>query len=134
MKGVEKIMYTAPCRFCGQIVQFEGDHGLTETQRQEEATMTCTCEEAREYQKKKLRKERAIKNVQTLFGEEAEETKQVSGKIVDILRAAVEEIYTGELARVTVNLRGGVKGTVSQNGKGEINVERIETKKQKLTE
>ena len=34
----------------------------------------------------------------------------------------------------TPNLRGGVKASISQNAKGEINVERTETKKQKLTE
>lgn len=39
-----------------------------------------------------------------------------------------------ELAKVTLNLRGGVKASISQNSKGEINVERTETKKQKLTE
>jgi hypothetical protein len=49
-------------------------------------------------------------------------------------KAAVEEIYTGGLAKVTLNLRGGVKASISQNSKGEINVERTETKKQKLTE
>lgn len=54
--------------------------------------------------------------------------------IVNILKAAVEEIYTGGLAKVTLNLRGGVKASISQNAKGEINVERTETKKQKLTE
>ena len=53
---------------------------------------------------------------------------------VKLLMAAVEEIYTGGLAKVTINLRGGVKASVSQNSKGEINVERTETKKQKLTE
>ena len=52
----------------------------------------------------------------------------------EILKAAVEEIYTGGLAKVTLNLRGGVKASISQNAKGEINVERTETKKQKLTE
>ena len=40
----------------------------------------------------------------------------------------------GGLAKVTLNLRGGVKASISQNSKGEINVERTETKKQKLTE
>ena len=39
-----------------------------------------------------------------------------------------------KLAKVTLNLRGGVKASISQNSKGEINVERTETKKQKLTE
>ena len=53
---------------------------------------------------------------------------------MNVLKAAVEEIYTGGLAKVTINLRGGVKASVSQNSKGEINVERKETKKQKLTE
>ena len=54
--------------------------------------------------------------------------------VFHILRAAVEEIYSGGLAKVTLNLRGGVKASISQNSKGEINVERTETKKQKLTE
>ena len=36
--------------------------------------------------------------------------------------------------KVTLNLRGGGKASISQNAKGEINVERTETKKQKLTE
>ena len=53
---------------------------------------------------------------------------------MNILKAAVEEIYTGGLAKVTLHLRGGVKASISQNSKGEINVERTETKKQKLTE
>ena len=58
----------------------------------------------------------------------------MNDEIVEILMAAVKEIYTGGLAKVTLNLRGGVKASISQNDKGEINVERIETRKQKLTE
>ena len=54
--------------------------------------------------------------------------------VVDVLKAAVEEIYSGGLAKMTLNLRGGIKAAISQNSKGEINVERTETKKQKLTE
>jgi hypothetical protein len=60
--------------------------------------------------------------------------KRCGEGIVKLLNAAVEEIYTGGLAKVTLNLRGGVKASISQNAKGEINVERTETKKQKLTE
>lgn len=85
-------------------------------------------------QKKKNRKENAMKNVEKLFGEEAQQDKRIGEDIVKLLRAAVEEIYTGGLAKVTLNLRGGVKASVSQNSKGEINVERTETSKQKLTE
>ncbi len=80
------------------------------------------------------RKEKAMMNVSALFGENAAPDKRCGEGIVNILKAAVEEIYTGGLAKVTLNLRGGVKASISQNAKGEINVERTETKKQKLTE
>lgn len=125
---------TAPCRFCGQMVQIESDKELTQPQAEEQATMSCNCDAAVEYQKEKQRKEKAMKNVSVLFGEDAAHGKRVGEGIVSILRAAVEEIYYGGLAKVTLNLRGGVKASISQNSKGEINVERTETKKQKLTE
>lgn len=129
-KGVQ----TGECRFCGQMVQLDTDDNLTKPQAEELATMTCTCDRAVEYQKEKQRKEKALKNVSVLFGEDAAPEKRIGEGIVNILRASVEEIYTGGLAKVTLNLRGGVKASISQNSKGEINVERTETKKQKLTE
>lgn len=129
-----KIIPTAACRFCGQMIQLEGDCELTQQQAEERATMMCQCSEADEYQKEKQRKEKALKNVSLLFGEDAPQEKRNGEGIVDILRAAVEEIYSGGLAKVTLNMRGGVKASISQNSKGEINVERTETKKQKLTE
>ena len=125
---------TGACRFCGQTIAIETEESLTSPQLAEEATMRCTCEQAVEYQKEKQRKENALKNVSVLFGQDAAPEKRVGEEIVSILSAAVEEIYTGGLAKVTLNLRGGVKASVSQNAKGEINVERTETKKQKLTE
>lgn len=134
MGKVKETLQTAPCRFCGQMVQFMGDKDLTEPQAQEIATTNCDCDEAVEYQKEKNRKENALKNVQKLFGEDAPSDKRIRDDIVKILTAAVEEIYTGGLAKATLNLRGGVKASVSQNSKGEINVERTETRKQKLTE
>ena len=128
------IVKTAKCRFCGQMTQIETDKELTQPQAEEQATMTCNCTEAVEYQKEKQRKEKAMMNVFALFGENAAPDKRCGEGIVNILKAAVEEIYTGGLAKVTLNLRGGVKASISQNAKGEINVERTETKKQKLTE
>lgn len=130
----KKITNTAPCRFCGQMIHIEAGGELTEPQAEELATMSCTCSEAVEYQKEKQRKEKALKNVSVLFGEDAPHEKRINEGIVGILRAAVEEIYSGGLAKITLNLRGGVKASISQNSKGEINVERTETKKQKLTE
>lgn len=59
---------------------------------------------------------------------------QTPEEIVDLLREGVEQVYSGYLAKITLNMRGGLKACISQNAKGEINVERIETKKKKLTE
>lgn len=101
------IINTAPCRFCGQMVQIDSEEKLTEPQAEEKATMSCTCEQAVEYQKEKQRKEKAIQNVAALFGEMAAAEKRCGEGIVKLLNAAVEEIYTGGLAKVTLNLRGG---------------------------
>lgn len=98
---------TAQCRFCGQMVQIESDEELTKPQAEEQATMTCNCSEAVEYQKEKQRKEKAMMNVSALFGEDAAPEKRCGEGIVKIIKAAVEEIYTGGLAKVTLNLRGG---------------------------
>lgn len=125
---------TAACRFCGQMIQLDEDCELTRQQTEERATMYCGCSRALDYQKEKQRKEKALKNVSVLFGTDAAPDRRAGEGIVGILQAAVEEIYSGGLAKVTLNLRGGVKGSISQNSKGEINVERTETKKQKLTE
>ena len=89
------IINTAPCRFCGQMVQIDSEEKLTQPQAEEQATMSCTCEQAVEYQKEKQRKEKAMQNVAALFGEAAAPEKRCGEGIVKILKAAVEEIYTG---------------------------------------
>ena len=77
--------------------------------------------------KKKNRRKKALENVTTLFGTESE-------VVLNLLNQAVNAICDDEMERITVNLYGGVKCTISQNSKGEINVERTVTKKQKLSE
>lgn len=66
--------------------------------------------------------------------DKAGQNRRSDGWKSDVYCQPRQEIYTGGLAKVTLNLRGGVKASISQNAKGEINVERTETKKQKLTE
>lgn len=117
---------TAPCRFCGQIRQLE-DAERTEEQAIEEATTNCDCLKAVMYRKEKRRKEKAMQNVDTLFAQEEE-------GIEKLLKAAVDLILEDQMEKITLNLYGGVKATISQNSKGEINVERTVTRKQKLSE
>ena len=127
-----KTLVTAACRFCGQMNQVES--GLTAPQAEEQATMSCMCEQALEYQQKKARKDSAKNNVHTLFGTGAAERDRCNEKVIDMLIEGVEMIYSGEVAKMTLNLPGGTRATISRNSKGEISVERMKTKKQKLTE
>ena len=90
---MEKIVKTAQCRFCGQMVQFETDEELTKPQAEEQATMTCNCTEAVEYQKEKQRKEKAMQNVAALFGEVAAPEKRCGEGIVNILKKEVMEKF-----------------------------------------
>lgn len=128
----EKMTNIGECRFCKQLLTLEEE--MTEAQANERATMRCKCEDAMEYQKEAMRKEKALQNIQALFGDGAPKENRVKEEIAEILKKGVEVIYTGSLAKITLNLRGGVKATISQNSKGEISVERAEAKKQKLTE
>lgn len=82
---------------------------------------------ASEYQKEKNRKKKALENVKKLFGHETEEIQK-------LLNSAAECVCDDQMEKITLNLYGGIKATISRNSKGEINVERTVTKKQKLTE
>lgn len=89
------IMKTAKCRFCGQMTQIESDEELTVAQAEEQATMTCNCPDAVEYQKEKQRKEKAMQNVAALFGEAAAPEKRCSEGIGTFSRQQLRR-YTPE--------------------------------------
>lgn len=115
---------TAPCRFCGQIVQIQDV--LTDEDAVEAATMACECQEAVSYRRERERRERTLENVRALFGRE-EDTA------VQILIAAAEGVLDGEVTKIALTLYDGTKASISQTSQGDINVERTETKKRRLT-
>lgn len=77
------IINTAPCRFCGQMVQIDSEEKLTQPQAEEQATMSCTCEQAVEYQKEKQRKEKAIR---AKFSEKMESAKTAVSNAIDRIK------------------------------------------------
>lgn len=123
---MEKKLVTAACVYCGQVTQFETDKEMSQEKYDEAATLKCTCAAAREHQKRWERKQGAMENVDLLFQEEQE-------AVIKALKRGVELICSNMIEKITLNLYAGVKATISQNSKGEINVERTVTCKQKLT-
>lgn len=123
---------TAPCMFCGQIRQISAENELTDEQAIEMATMSCDCPEAIAYQKDKKRKEKAMSHISVLFGEEAEARMKIKEDIVEIMMAATEQIYDGDLDSITLSIPGGVKAKIGMNAKGGIKVERTDSAKREL--
>jgi hypothetical protein len=117
---------TAPCKFCGQLVKIQDmptGEGAAEA-----ATMACECQEAVSYRREKKRRERTLDNVRALFGKGED-----SDGAVQILLAAAEGVLDGEITKIALTLYDGTKASISQTSKGDINVERTETVKRRLT-
>lgn len=117
---------TAPCKFCGQMVQIQD--APTEEGAVEAATMACECPEAVSYCREKKRRERTLENVRTLFGREED-----SDGAVQILLTTAEGVLNGEVTKANLTLYDGTKASISLTAQGDINVERTETKKRRLT-
>lgn len=130
--SAEKNLQTAPCRYCGQIVQFAAEGALTEEMAVEMAALNCDCEDAKAHQILMQQEKKALKNVQALFGEKAGQGNTVGENAIGILNAAVLGACDMELDKLTMNLPGGIKATISRNSEGRIKVERTETKKRQL--
>lgn len=103
---MEKIGY---CRFCGQMTSISPDtpDGLDEDQLIERATLSCNCDGAVEYRAAVKRKQKALKNVSALFGDDAPLQKRLSAQVVKLLKDAVELLCDDGMEKMTLNLWGG---------------------------
>lgn len=112
------------CIFCGQLMPFE-TMGLTrEDDLNEFATEKCDCTEAKIYVKRKKSLEGAKEKIQQLFGKES-----YGEAAVEILNKAADSIFNRKIDNLTINIGNGCQGKVSQTSKGNIKVERTDTKK-----
>lgn len=95
------VMQYGSCKFCGQTHPFETIGMATEEQLDEWATEKCSCSEAKEQREMKESEDRAVKNIERLFGQ------YDAGAI---LKAAVHSVAICAVDSVTVNVGNGVKG------------------------
>ncbi|MCM1057909.1 MAG: hypothetical protein NC517_09915 [Firmicutes bacterium] len=105
------------CKFCGQTYQLETSGMCTQDQLDEWATEKCDCYEASETRNMKAAEDKAIKNVEKLFG------KYDAGAI---LKAAVHSVAIAAVDSVVVNVGNGIKATLKLN-KGKVQVQKTVT-------
>jgi hypothetical protein len=114
------------CIYCGQLMPFETTGLAREDDLNEWATEKCDCSEAKIYAKRKKSLSGAKEKIKQFFGSES------SGEIViKLLDMATDAIFENKIDDLSINIGNGCKGKVSQNSKGNIKVERTDTRKVK---
>ena len=105
------------CKFCGQTYQLETSGMCSQEQLDERATEKCDCGEAKETREMKEAEDKAIKNIEKLFGQ------YDTGAI---LKAAVHSVAICAVDSVVVNVGNGIKATLKLN-KGKVQVQKTVT-------
>lgn len=114
---------TGGCIYCGQIRTVEVEEGITDRAVDIEVTKWCNCHDASKEREKLERMEAAQANVDKLFESNSTEVKE-------FLKAAVVLIGERRAGKISVELGGKVKAQISKTSKGNIKVERTESKKE----
>lgn len=116
---------TGECTYCGQVnVLPMGNY--TQEEKDEKATELCNCDDAIN--------ERIIKNahgkIKEIFLADCEEIglNKLNDEQIKMLNAAAEDIVYDNALNVVVTFRGGIKATLKKNSKGEIEIQRMDTR------
>lgn len=108
--------YIGACVYCGQTQQIMNPIGTTEEELNQVATMMCTCDEARLYQKIS----NAERKIDGLLLERYPKAAELSKMVVGM-------VARDEVADVTINTGMQMKIKISKNTKGEIKIKCTET-------
>jgi len=112
------------CLCCGQIYLVAPlDPDAPADTLDHMATMKCTCNGAKDYQKLQESITRAKSNIRKLCS---------SDKIIELLTAAVDMVAEQAVASVSVNDGYNVRYRLSMTGAGKIKVEKSRTEKEAL--
>lgn len=120
------------CRYCGQILMFE-EADIPESLDDkcnlcdETATRKCNCDKANDYRLFIARKEKTFKNIEAAFQKNSEVTEY-------LMKEAVVPMMQYDIAKVTVDIGNGLKGTMSMTSKGVIKVKASYTKEAEFIE
>lgn len=114
---------TGVCRYCHQTRIIKDNADMTEEQITEAATLACDCEAAETYRMRLQRLEKAKKNIEELFGENAGGFAQRS-EIKNLMERGVDVINDGDVRGITINLNKGLKCKIAVMADDRIKVSR----------
>ena len=114
------------CSACGQAKQFQTSGGVIQEHLNEWATEECKCEEGKMDRQFKKSQEKALKNIDTLFGKDFPET-------AELLKMALPLVITDVIAGITIKTGYEVSANLSMTSKGKIKVEKKKSEKVSFT-
>lgn len=109
------------CRYCGQTAILDVEVATKDT-ADEEATLKCNCDGAKNYKYKLERIKKANDNIELAFHESYHDTEY-------LLKAAVPALIDYKIAKMTVDTGAGTKGEIKLTNKGNIKVSKSISKK-----
>lgn len=135
IKDIEKMEKNHPgkvvtgygtCKFCGQQATCKMLEDWSREEKNEAATETCECPEARWYTTKKEQKERARSRITMLFGEN-NGVVACNETVLELLNNIASEICEGRIEAATIKMGDGVKAKINITSQGNIKVGRTKT-------
>lgn len=113
---------TGGCIYCGQIGTVEVEDNTPDEVVDKEVTINCSCTSAKVARDRKKKQAKAQENVEELFANHSEDVRE-------FLKAAVVLIGENMVDKISVDTGRKVKAQITKTSKGNIKVERTETRK-----
>ena len=111
-------MVQGACLYCGQIYAFNDTiGGMTEEERNEEATKKCSCSEAKSHVRKMERR----KKVEEFIGETFRKGSQ------DAIRSLIEQVENFEFDKATIKSADGWTTTIYMDKDSYLNIKQKKT-------
>ncbi len=96
------------CRFCGQMANVDdAPDEIKLEELTERVTLACNCEAGTVYRAVAKRRQKAMKNICTLFGEDAAKDRRLPADVVQLLKDAAGLLCDSRMEKVTMNMLGG---------------------------
>lgn len=117
-------------KFCRQSYFTEEEN---EEIANKEATLSCNCEEALNYQSLVNKKEFALTAIDTLVGDKAEAGERIDYRVINLLKDFLDAMCDNDINKLSVVYNNGTKIHLKKTAKNEFSVEREKLRKEKIT-